>query len=623
MKPMPMAGVLAACLCAAQADPLKESTITQVVNRVEIITPSKAASAARNGGVFRAPNSLRTGPASRAELTAADNTITRVGANTVFRYGEEPRTIYLEQGNMLFYSPTGKGGGTIQTAGASAGVLGSTFMVSGTQSGGSKILSLQHRTRVDFKGFIRALRPGQLTFVLPGMRGKPPIFEFRLRDLVAQSDLINGFRGQLPSLPDIQANIAKQEREIAKGSKEATDQLIGDATEQGVELFDSNARQAFFAEAAQVDLGNPLDLDLILTSPEVPANFVFTSETEIASFYAEIGFDFASTFLNASSTQSSSSSSSYSSQNIIDAIVARNITFRTPTVNLSEFSQTQIVAFLARQNIFFDQSVQFLNFDNTLWINAGGDVGFGNGVTLFFGGNTLDAYAIGNVQGVGTTFDLPNGSLYLTSQGAGIDFSASSFGAAQDIFFSAEGGNLTVIDSSVNSQFASFSSAGTINLGGTTINASSVIVNSSATDTIDLNNTSIFASNIQMDSKGNVNILGFSVLDAISTSITAQETLSMIGPGNLEFLQCFGPMSISARTIVLDHVNFQGPINTNINLFSELGVAASSNPNTGGPIEVGKVNFVQGVQGNGVLVTGIGGGTTYSAGGINFIIAPR
>ena len=100
---------------------LKQSKFTQVVNDVQIISAAdKSAKSAALNDVFKMPDILRTGPNSRAELVAEDQTITRVGANTVFAFDPANRTIDLQKGSLLFHSPKGKGGGTVQTGSATA-----------------------------------------------------------------------------------------------------------------------------------------------------------------------------------------------------------------------------------------------------------------------------------------------------------------------------------------------------------------------------------------------------------------------------------------------------------------------------------------------------------------------
>ena len=104
---------------------LKQSKFTQVVNDVRIVSAANSLEKpAVVNAVFTMPDLVRTGEASRAELVATDDTITRVGANTVFSFDPANRTIDLQQGSLLFHSPKGMGGGTIRTSSATASVLG-------------------------------------------------------------------------------------------------------------------------------------------------------------------------------------------------------------------------------------------------------------------------------------------------------------------------------------------------------------------------------------------------------------------------------------------------------------------------------------------------------------------
>jgi hypothetical protein len=151
-------------------------------------------------------------------LTASDQTITRVGANTVFSFEPTGRTIDLEKGNVLFHSPAGKGGGEIHSGGAAAAVLGTTLIVSATGTGGFKVILLEgHGTVTLPNGQSVALKAGQLVFVLPGHAGFSPVLEINLGKLVAGSNLVNGFSNPLSSLHLIQQAIDKQNNELKNG----------------------------------------------------------------------------------------------------------------------------------------------------------------------------------------------------------------------------------------------------------------------------------------------------------------------------------------------------------------------------------------------------------------------
>ncbi|HEX9047315.1 MAG TPA: FecR domain-containing protein, partial [Verrucomicrobiae bacterium] len=185
------------CILASpsHATDLKQSKLTQVVNDVQIISAANQnQKAAALNDIFAMPDILRTGNASRAELTASDATITRVGANTIFSFDPANRTIDLKQGSLLFHAPHGKGGGTIHTGSATASVLGTTLIITTTPNGGFKVLALEGEVEVRFlNGLKQKLDPGQMTFILPGANQLAPVIIFRLDELTANSLLINGF----------------------------------------------------------------------------------------------------------------------------------------------------------------------------------------------------------------------------------------------------------------------------------------------------------------------------------------------------------------------------------------------------------------------------------------------
>jgi len=103
---------IALCRVSADGAALTESKVTEIIKEVNLLPASTATAApAKLNDLVKAPDRVRTGAQSRTELTAPDNTITRIGANTVFSFENQGRTLNLEQGSLLFHSPKGKGGG--------------------------------------------------------------------------------------------------------------------------------------------------------------------------------------------------------------------------------------------------------------------------------------------------------------------------------------------------------------------------------------------------------------------------------------------------------------------------------------------------------------------------------
>lgn len=202
-----------------RAAPLTESTFTEVIKSVEVVANAgKSTTPARPNELFKAPDLVRTGVDSRAELTAPDQTITRIGASTVFSFEPVGRNLNLERGSVLFHSPKGMGGGTIKSGGVAAAVLGTTLIVSATADGGFKVILLEGKGAVTLpNGKSVTLKAGQLVYVRPGGKTFSAVLDINLDKLVAGSLLINGFSHELSSLPRIRQAMAVQHSEIAAG----------------------------------------------------------------------------------------------------------------------------------------------------------------------------------------------------------------------------------------------------------------------------------------------------------------------------------------------------------------------------------------------------------------------
>lgn len=230
---------------------LAESTFTEIVKEVSVVSGAdKVVAPARMAALFKAPDLVRTGADSRAELTAADQTITRVGANTVFAFEPVGRNLRLERGSVLFHSPTGKGGGTIKSGGAAAAVLGTTIIVVATEDGGFKLIVLEGRSKAKLpNGKTVTLKAGQLVYVLAGGKRFSQILDFNLGKLVASSLLVGGFSRELSSRAMINTAVQKQNDALAHGRATDTGVMADDfaATSRpgnGSRALDHNSYQA-------------------------------------------------------------------------------------------------------------------------------------------------------------------------------------------------------------------------------------------------------------------------------------------------------------------------------------------------------------------------------------------
>ncbi len=237
----------------AYADAIQGLTFTDVVSNVTVIDAvTKQESVPKVGDVLVAPNVLKTGPDSRAELVAEDKTVTRVGSNTIFSVEANSRDVNLAQGSVLFNAPKGKGGGRIKSAGATASVLGTTFITSASPSGGFKVMGLEGSVKVDgSKGGSAKIGAGQLSFALPGGKITPPM-NFDLKGQVGGSKLVGGFSKPLASIAKIEAAIAVQQAKIASGALASTGLLLGDRPNVAFQVDVSQIQSVVTEVVAQV-----------------------------------------------------------------------------------------------------------------------------------------------------------------------------------------------------------------------------------------------------------------------------------------------------------------------------------------------------------------------------------
>lgn len=195
----------------------KDARMTQVIREVNLLPPNAPIRRAILNENVRDTTAVRTGGESRAELTFVDLTITRLGANTLYRFKKSGRLVELEGGSTLLRVPKSSGGATVITSAVTAGSTGTTFIFESTQNAGVRLIVLEGSavlTLVKHPGQSRGAIAGQALEVPPGATRIPEPKEVDLDRLMKTSPLIVGFR-PLPSQNLINNAIRQQQ---ARGS---------------------------------------------------------------------------------------------------------------------------------------------------------------------------------------------------------------------------------------------------------------------------------------------------------------------------------------------------------------------------------------------------------------------
>jgi hypothetical protein len=208
-------------VAVATAAPLNEATITKVVNSVEVIPPDGQPQAATLGEIVRGRTGIRTGGASRAQLTFADQTLARLGANTLFSFERGTRALDLENGTILLQVPKDAGGATIRSAPVTAAITGTTVMMeySPGNPGTVKLIVLEGTVRISLKGRLGEsvlVKAGEMISVAADARSLPNPVGVDIKRVIRTSRLVQ--EGDLDSMGLIMETIEEQQQGLTDGS---------------------------------------------------------------------------------------------------------------------------------------------------------------------------------------------------------------------------------------------------------------------------------------------------------------------------------------------------------------------------------------------------------------------
>ncbi|HJW37692.1 MAG TPA: FecR domain-containing protein [Candidatus Udaeobacter sp.] len=210
-KPITVCGVLFILIAPtrlANADPLKEARVSQVIQDVRLLEAHAAPHPAAVNDQVTLGSAVRTGVESRAELTFKDLTITRLGANTIFSFTAGARQAELTHGTILLQVPPNAPAVRANTTSVTVSVMGGTallatgpptkFMV---LEGTGTIYPLGHPEKAV------TVHGGEMVTAEDGRISNPEEFDVKL--VLATSALIMDF-APLTNLPLIQMVVEQQ-----------------------------------------------------------------------------------------------------------------------------------------------------------------------------------------------------------------------------------------------------------------------------------------------------------------------------------------------------------------------------------------------------------------------------
>ena len=197
------------CVSAGRAADLTQAKVRQKFNVVTLAPNLNGAPhPVAQGAVVQNENVVRTGTESRAELEFTDLTLARIGANSIFTFDAQARSLDCERGAVLFSKPTNSGRVEIRSGAVTAAITGSTGFVSTThKSAGKKKAPVNPDEATTMMGMLEGKLHGNATW--KDSRGNAHSFQFSL----GAGEMLIAQAGRPPSV--VQFDIPKFLRTFA------------------------------------------------------------------------------------------------------------------------------------------------------------------------------------------------------------------------------------------------------------------------------------------------------------------------------------------------------------------------------------------------------------------------
>ncbi|MEL7083410.1 MAG: TonB family protein [Cyanobacteria bacterium P01_G01_bin.4] len=205
---------------ADDPQPLTEATVDRLQNTVTVELQQEPIRYARVDDLLVPEDKLSTGAQSLAQMLFNDESLLRVGQNSVFQFIPSERQILLDRGLMMIVTPPGAGGAEIVTPTAIAGLQGSLATFVSEEQGGDEVLEaatftseliLYNRSRVE----IGRLQPGELGTVRNGVLES--VQQFDRCNALQDNSLLAGLHPEDSSIDDesdAAAATLQQERDL-------------------------------------------------------------------------------------------------------------------------------------------------------------------------------------------------------------------------------------------------------------------------------------------------------------------------------------------------------------------------------------------------------------------------
>lgn len=270
---------------------LTQGTLAAVRNQVRLIRQNQSPRSARPADTIRPGDSLATAAASTADIRFNDNSLARLGEQTMFRFAPRMRAVDLANGTLLLLVKPGSNGTSVRTPNAAVGIRGSALFVRYIKESDTTLIGALTTSGITaFNGNASEsveLQGGQMAAIVGDRIER--VYNFDLQTFYETSALTEGLEltemsedSRDPMLTAVRAEIATALADQAPLSTAVTENpaFVRLPSRSSQEFPDSNVNTVEFEFSVTPDqtdnlastLINPLDIRSGLTTGEVQFN---------------------------------------------------------------------------------------------------------------------------------------------------------------------------------------------------------------------------------------------------------------------------------------------------------------------------------------------------------------
>lgn len=253
----------AAAFGTASAEKLNSAKITQAIKDVKVYKDKAVGRSATIGETITGSTSVTTGRRSRAELTFQDETITRIGQNSIFSFRQGSREVELKKGTLMLQVPKDGGGATIRTATVTAAITGTTSLMEYNPGHWVKLITLEGTQKIYLNGSKKpvSVPAGKMIIMQPNATSVPMPVSVDVSRLMATSALADkrNFRALPPEANEAIAETV--DRQAMVGGKTAASPAprpankSSSASERGRKAINSRVKSSVNTSAVSRTLG--------------------------------------------------------------------------------------------------------------------------------------------------------------------------------------------------------------------------------------------------------------------------------------------------------------------------------------------------------------------------------